>query len=126
MVISPRHAILMDSINQTYVVAIDGLVWRVTLIIFLVEREDIRRIPLKNTLIFFLTGPWKGIRVAYDKRTPEGLVPVETLVKTAFEESGFRCNSEAAVDSKSLHIATPWSRQCNGKNPYAASGITSP
>ena len=47
MVISPRHAILMDSINQTYVVAIDGLVWRVTLIIFLVERKDIRRIPLK-------------------------------------------------------------------------------
>ena len=46
-----------------------------------------------------LTRPWKGIRVAYDKRTPEGLVPVETLVKTAFEESGFRCNSEAAVDS---------------------------
>ena len=125
MVISPRHAILMDSINQTYVVAIDGLVWRVTLIIFLVERKDIRRIPLKYP-DFFLTGAWKGIRVAYDKRTPEGLVPVETLVKTAFEESGFRCNSEATVDSRSLHIATPWSRQCNGKNPYAASGITSP
>ena len=78
MVISPRHAILMDSINQTYVVAIDGLVWRVTLIIFLVERKDIRRIPLKYPDP--LTRPWKGIRVAYDKRTPEGLVPVETLV----------------------------------------------
>ena len=51
MVISPRHAILMDSINQTYVVAIDGLVWRVTLIIFLVERKDIRRIPLKYPMI---------------------------------------------------------------------------
>ena len=83
MVISPRHAILMDSINQTYVVAIDGLVWRVTLIIFLVERKDIRQIPLKYPDP--LTRPWKGIRVAYDKRTPEGLVPVETLVKTAFE-----------------------------------------
>ena len=106
MVISPRHAILMDSINQTYVVAIDGLVWRVTLIIFLVERKDIRRIPLKYP-DFFLTGAWKGIRVAYDKRTPEGLVPVETLVKTAFEESGFRCNSEAAVDSKIFTYCHP-------------------
>ena len=105
MVISPRHPILMDSINQTYVVAIDGLVWRVTLIIFLVERKDIRRIPLKYPDP--LTRPWKGIRVAYDKRTPEDLVPVETLVKTAFEESGFRCNSEAAVDSKIFTYCHP-------------------